>query len=400
MVRVRVRKDTKKLFFDIHHNGVRAREYTALEGTRANRKKVETIARKMTAEMEQGTFEYRKYFPSSQRAAKFDQPRPDLPQLVSAIDATPLFKDFADTWFDECEVTWRYKTKESVTSTLQRHLLPAFGEKRVSDISKADVLAFRAALAKVPGRNGNQTLSPKTINHTLGVLKQILTEAADRFEFTNPMSNIKRLRQQRKLVEPFSLDEVRVIIDKVRPDYRNYLIVRFFTGMRTGEVHGLRWCHVDFDQRQILVREAYSKGRVEYTKTDGSQREIEMSSLVLDALREQHKATGKGDYVFVTRNGQPLDVANVVNRVWYPLLRHLGLPLRRAYNTRHTAATLWLASGENPEWIARQLGHTTTEMLFRVYSRFVPNLTRKDGSAFDRFVTGAMQPGREVGDDE
>jgi integrase len=48
---------------------------------------------------------------------------------------------------------------------------------------------------------------------------------------------------------------------------------------------------------------------------------------------------------------------------------------------------LWLAAGESPEWIARQMGHSTTEMLFRVYSRFVPNLTRQDGSAFERLVT-------------
>jgi integrase len=47
-------------------------------------------------------------------------------------------------------------------------------------------------------------------------------------------------------------------------------------------------------------------------------------------------------------------------------------------------ATLWLAAGENPEWIARQMGHTSTEMLFTVYSRFVPNLTRRDGSAIER----------------
>ena len=58
----------------------------------------------------------------------------------------------------------------------------------------------------------------------------------------------------------------------------------------------------------------------------------------------------------------------------------------RPYQMRHTAATLWLAAGENPEWIARQLGHTTTEMLFRVYSRYVPNLTRNDGTAFERML--------------
>ena len=71
-------------------------------------------------------------------------------------------------------------------------------------------------------------------------------------------------------------------------------------------------------------------------------------------------------------------------------MRHLGLAIRRPYQMRHTAATLWLASGEAPEWIARQLGHSSTEMLFRVYSRYVPNLTRKDGSAMDRLLSQHM----------
>ncbi|MDD2721939.1 MAG: hypothetical protein PHH47_11595 [Gallionella sp.] len=68
------------------------------------------------------------------------------------------------------------------------------------------------------------------------------------------------------------------------------------------------------------------------------------------------------------------------------LLRHLDFERRRLYQTRHAAATLWLASGESPQWIVRQLGHTATEMLFRVYSRYVPNLTRRDGSAFERLL--------------
>ena len=51
-----------------------------------------------------------------------------------------------------------------------------------------------------------------------------------------------------------------------------------------------------------------------------------------------------------------------------------------------TAATLWLASGEAPEWVARQLGHASTQMLFQVYSLYVPNMTRQDGSAIDRLL--------------
>ena len=63
---------------------------------------------------------------------------------------------------------------------------------------------------------------------------------------------------------------------------------------------------------------------------------------------------------------------------------------------RHTAATLWLASGEAPEWIARQLGHSSTEMLFRVYSRYVPNLTRQDGSAMERLLASRLSTGALV----
>jgi integrase len=83
---------------------------------------------------------------------------------------------------------------------------------------------------------------------------------------------------------------------------------------------------------------------------------------------------------------RPIENHNFTNRVWKPLLSNLGLAYRRPYQTRHTAATLMLAAGESPEWVARVLGHTTTQMLFSTYSRYVPNLTRQDGSAMARLL--------------
>jgi len=112
---------------------------------------------------------------------------------------------------------------------------------------------------------------------------------------------------------------------------RKYLIVRLLTGMRTGEIHGLKWKYVDFEHHQILVRETIVRGKVEYTKTDGSQREIAMSQPVYEALVEQKSRTGEGEYVFCTATGAPIDNDNFTNRVWYPLLRHLELEKRRPY---------------------------------------------------------------------
>tara|TARA_Y100001951_G_C11257901_1_gene250609 strand:- start:740 stop:1123 length:384 start_codon:yes stop_codon:yes gene_type:complete len=119
-------------------------------------------------------------------------------------------------------------------------------------------------------------------------------------------------------------------------------------------------------------------------------RDIQMSTLVKEALQNQFEVSGDGKFVFPNSQGNPLDHGNVRDRVWKPTLKKIGMEYRRPYETRHTAATLWLASGEAPEWIARQMGHANTKMLFEIYSRYVPNLTRRDGSAFEQLLSNVL----------
>ena len=79
-------------------------------------------------------------------------------------------------------------------------------------------------------------------------------------------------------------------------------------------------------------------------------------------------------------------------------MRLLGLDRRRPYQLRHTCATLWLSAGENPLWIARQLGHSSVEMLFRVYARWVKDITRNDGAAFEKLLVAEKSCGEEKED--
>ncbi|WP_375176623.1 Arm DNA-binding domain-containing protein [Marinobacter mobilis] len=401
MASIRVREATQKLFFDFQFRGKRCREQTALENTTANRKKLEAILKRIEAEITLGTFEYHTYFPNSPKAQEFTR-QAELQRSREAHD-TPLFSEFCETWLDEMRVQWRKSHTSTIEGTLKNYLIPEFGEKEVGHITRQEILSFRASLAKVQTRS-KKSLSASRINRIMTPLRMILGEAANRFEFTSPYQGIKSLKVPRSDVEPFSLEEVRLILTTVRADFRNYYTVRFFTGLRTGEIDGLQWDCVDFQRRQVLVRQALVNGEIEQTKTDGSYRHIEMPQMVYDALKDQRKATGNNTFVFCNREGNPLNHNNVTKRVWYPLLSHLGLRKRRPYQTRHTAATVWLAAGENPEWIARQMGHTTTEMLFRVYSRYVPNLTRRDGSAFERLLINEfdakVQPDEQEACDE
>ena len=379
-----------RLIVDFRYRGVRCRERTRLTDTQPNRRKLQKVIDRMEAEILLKTFDYAVYFPDSPKVARFRELDRRVAQAKSGI---PTFREFAEIWFVECSVGWRYSHKETIRGDLERRLLPRFGACSLNEITKADVLQFRAQLADETNGGKGKGLAPPTINRILVPLRSILNEGADRYEFTSPMRGIKSLKVPRSQVEPLTLEEVQRFLAAVREDFRPYYTVRFFTGMRTGEVDGLKWKYVDFERRQILVRETYVMGRENYTKNDHSQREIAMSGPVYDALKEQQKRTGDETFVFCTAQGKPLDYNNVAKRVWHPLLRHLGLIPRKPYQTRHTAATLWLAAGENPEWIARQMGHATTEMLFRVYSRYVPNITRQDGSAFEALLSGRKAAG-------
>ena len=400
-VQVRSRPETRALYLDFSYRGSRCREQTALKDTPENRKRVQALAKRIQKEIEQGSFDYGTHFPNSPRVEQFAEGSAgtgaNQPQVAPATPAvethSPSFADFAELWFLEMSPQWRRLHSTGVREVLDRNLLPVFGAKPLHQITKADVLGFRAELAKRPGRK-SATLGAARMNKIMCFLRQILNEAADRFEFTPAFRNIKPLKQKRTDVQPFSLDEVQRILDTVRPDYRDYLTVRFFTGMRSGEVNGLKWRNVDLGRNLILVRETVVDGREEDgVKTDTSLRDIAMLPMVREAIDRRHKARDPAcPFVFASSQGNPIDAHNFCNRVWYPLLRYLDLEARRPYQTRHTAATLMLGAGENPEWIAQTLGHSSTAMLFKVYSRFVPNLTRQDGQAFSGLVHSRMGP--------
>lgn len=387
---IRVVPNKGTLFMDFRYAGNRMREYTVLPDTLTNRKRLKKALDRIEAEIELGTFDYQRTFgkPFANSGSANDAAVTNQHATVpNNIASTPTMREFANQWFAESEVTWRRSYRITQRGAIDKYILPTFGDKRVDEVSKADLLAFRAELTKLTGRGKNANLSARRINAVMKPLRQIINEAADRYNFNSAFRNIKPLRIKRSDVLPFNLDEVHLLLQSVREDFRNYIKVRFFTGMRTGEVNGLKWKYVDFERRLILVRESIVLGEEDELKTDGSNRDIQMSQIVFDALTAQRAQNKhRSEYVFTNQAGNPIDNKNFINRVWSPLLRHLGLQHRKAYQMRHTAATLWLAAGEAPEWIARQLGHNSTEMLFRVYSRYVPNLTRNDGSAMDRLL--------------
>ena len=170
MGKIRTRKETGRLYLDFFYKGIRCREQTALNDTPTNRKTVEKLLQRIEARILLDDFDYAEFFPESKNIKKIQKKRAllgnDSTELYSDCDALPEvnFEEFANQWFIELQVEWRLSHRRSVSSILEKSLIPEFGAKLVNNITKANILEFRGNLAKRKGRGDNKTLSPKTIN--------------------------------------------------------------------------------------------------------------------------------------------------------------------------------------------------------------------------------------------
>jgi integrase len=146
-----------------------------------------------------------------------------------------------------------------------------------------------------------------------------------------------------------------------------------YSGIRPGEALALHWDAIDWDHGLILVRwtesRRYGRG---LPKTVGSERDVEMIAPVRSALRDQRaRSQLKGDLVFPSETGTAIDLANFRARNWTRILTRAKVRPRTIYQCRHTFARLAIEQGDTPQHVAAQLGHTSVEMVFRVYSRWM-----------------------------
>jgi integrase len=245
---VRLHSTRGTLFLDFRFRGQRCREYTALPDSPANRQRLQRALTRIEHQIADGTFDYEAMFQSP--AKTNTSPPVDRSQAsvasqpqTEAIDnsGTPAFRVFIEQWIRDHAVEWRRSHLRTLRSTVDSHLLPAFSDRPVVAITREELLAFRGALAAKAGRKEGSRLSNKRINSIIAILKQALDEAALQHRFVSPAAGLKRLKVRRSDVQPFSLEEVQLLLSTVRPDYRDYLLVRCFTGMRSGEVDGLQW---------------------------------------------------------------------------------------------------------------------------------------------------------------
>jgi integrase len=285
-----------------------------------------------------------------------------------------LFGEVAQQWVKIMTQEVKSSTLDDYPGAMNHHILPKFGNVPISEIAFAEVEEFRSKM-KCSNKRKNNVLVPMGSVMTFALKARLI----DR----NPMDLVENLTASKPEIHPLSIDEVHRFLEVVKPQYKNFFVVAFFTGMRSGEMAFLRWEHVDFRLGVIKVRKTRVRGKEGRPKTPASIRDIKMVPPVVEALRAQRKATmGKSEYVFLNFYGRPLRPNSVNYHIWKPALKKAGLKPRSLYQTRHTFATLTLDGGEVPGWVQKMMGHVSLKMILERYYSYIRDYQREDGCAF------------------
>ena len=187
----------------------------------------------------------------------------------------------------------------------------------------------------------------------------------------------QRIPSERKFL---TLAQAQKLISSLQDPYRLLVAFAVLTGLRRGELFGLKWKYVDLERRILHVREALYEGRFTTPKTASSVRDIPLGDAAFEGLlkhREGSNAASEDSLVFCTEEGLPFNPQSVLKAVLYPACDVLGLPRVGWHGFRHTHATLLGDLGESIKTAQELLGHSDLDTTLSIYTHAVPESKRK-----------------------
>jgi integrase len=291
----------------------------------------------------------------------------------------------------------RSSTYTRYSQIVRCHLIPALGSIPLAHLSPQQVQACYA-----------QKLRDGMAPNSLHLLHAVLHRALDRAQRLNlVVRNVCELveapKLQRTEMMPLTAAQAQHFLSVARETrFEALFVLAVTTGMRQGELLGLKWRDVDLDEPAIHVRATLHVVSgvgpvIAEPKTKRSRRKVALTARAVDALRRHRTlqleerlklgaAWNEQDIVFPNMVGNPMECIDLRRRYFRPLIQRAGLPPIRFHDLRHTAATLMLRQGTHPKVVAEMLGHAQISTTLDVYSHVLPDMQAEATAALDRLL--------------
>jgi integrase len=303
--------------------------------------------------------------------------------------------EYLDRWLsDSVRGTVRTSTFERHEGIIRTHLRPSLGHIKLKSLTPTHVRSLHREKL-------DSGLAPGTVRKIHSTLHKALAQAVSDGLIPRNAADVKAPRPAPEEMRPLSEGEARTFLDVAKASgdrFESLYVLAITTGLRRGELLGLRWDDVDLEcgtlrVERALVREG-GRHTVGETKTKRGRRQVNLTPRTVSTLKAhrkrqlEEKMRFAGLYkdhglIFTTQVGTPVNPENLVKRSFKPLLKKAGLHEIRFHDLRHTCATLLLGRGVHPKLVQELLGHATIVMTLDNYSHYLPSMGDQASGAME-----------------
>jgi integrase len=295
---------------------------------------------------------------------------------------------------DSVKDTVRSTTYERYEQNSRMHIIPTLGRVKLKELTPAHVRGLY--------KEKLQDLSPRSVRYVHVTLHKALKQAVhDGLIPRNVTEAVKPPQLQREEMRPLTPEQAKTLLETARAEddrLEALYVMAVTTGLRQGELLGLKWDDVDLEAGTLQVRRTLTTAKggpvLSAPKTKGSRRSVKLSQTALQALRshlerqlrEIDRAGSlwrENGLIFASEVGEPLDRRYITTHRFKPLVKRAGLPEIRFHDLRHTCATLLLSKNVNPKVVSEMLGHATIAITLDTYSHVLPDMQDSAATAMD-----------------
>ncbi|MCM3444353.1 tyrosine-type recombinase/integrase [Metabacillus halosaccharovorans] len=309
------------------------------------------------------------------------------------------FINFINEWYEIKKKSIPRSAK--ITRTyIDSYIIPMFDNNvSLGNLKLVHIDKFIKKMHEHPRDKDKIGYSPSTIKRALDVIKAALEYAVD--SGLVPKNVAKKATLPKSTTNEMKVwdeDEIETFLNCAKDD-KLYILyyLALMTGMRQGELLGLRWQDIDFKNHTLTIKQVLAHSGKEFysgAKTKAGNRTIGLNSKTIEALKQHEQIIkqdkekhGDGyidnDLVICTTIGTPYNPSNVLNRSFKPLIEKAEVTPIRFHDLRHTHATMLLKLGENPKVISERLGHSNIKITLETYSHVLPTMQKQVATKLD-----------------
>ena len=296
------------------------------------------------------------------------------------------------TWLDRWEPTRRHGRRPSTVardeSYIANHVRPYWSDWQLAAIERADVVEWVGGLTE-------KGLAPATVAKVYQLFAASIEDAVtERYLGVSPCRSVELPKVRKQPMRFLTPAEVAKLADKIDPRFRALVLVAGYGGLRIGELAGLHRPDVDLDRSQVRVERSVSfvKGHLhvnEEPKTSAGRRSVGLPAFVRDELSDHLDAHAGPTIVFPSPGGGYIDPNRFRRRQFDPAVKAAKLGPLRPHDLRHTAVSLWIASGADVKRVAARAGHASVSFTLDRYGHLYPDSEGDLMGALDKIGRGA-----------